>query len=192
MYVFIPARICIPINLELCCKGSIRLWRGGAEKADAFQEQWHFPQFKSECKCRLSIIDNENFNKHEVLSPRLLTGIYHVILNYEIYLFTHVQEIVHIEGLMLVFKEACLGGGPWLGLRCLESSVLLTNKVGCQGYRQTSEILPIHFQTTTIKYYQNSELQEHFGFSVNIKVVFTRYCGQIMCVTALSKEKYIL
>ena len=122
----------------------------------------------------------------------LVDGIYHVILNYEIYLFTHVQEIVHIEGLMLVFKEACLGGGPWLGLRCLESSVLLTNKVGCQGYRQTSEILPIHFQTTKIKYYQNSELQEHFGFSVNIKVVFTRYCGQIMCVTALSKEKYIL
>lgn len=92
MYVFIPARICIPINLELCCKGSIRLWRGGAEKADAFQEQWHFPQFKSECKCRLSIIDNENFNKHEVLSPRLLTGIYHVIFQKAVILGTYQRK----------------------------------------------------------------------------------------------------
>ena len=52
-----------------------------------------------------------------------VNGIYDVILNCEVYLFTLVQEIVHIEGLMLVFKGACLGGGPWLDLRCLESSL---------------------------------------------------------------------
>lgn len=68
---------CILINSELCFKGNASLWKEvEVARLTLFKSGKIFFTLSHECKCRLSVIDSEGFNKFEAFNRQLLTHIY--------------------------------------------------------------------------------------------------------------------
>lgn len=80
MYVFVLARVCILITLELYFKGNVRVWKEvGVDRLTLSKSGKSLLTLSHRCKCRLSITDNKKLNNYEAFNRQLSTSIYHVI-----------------------------------------------------------------------------------------------------------------